>query len=188
VKLMSLDSIEALPAEVWEPQAHASDALWFAIQTRSRFEKKVASQLQAKGVETFLPLLSEWHAWSDRRKLVHQPLFASYVFVKVHPSPELRPPILTTVGVCGFVGARGAGQPIPEKQILDIRTVVTNSVPFAPYPFVQVGQRVRVRGGCLDGIEGTLLSKNPDSTLVVSVELLMRAVAVQISGYDFESV
>jgi transcription antitermination factor NusG len=163
-------------------------AAWFAVQTRSRSEKKVAAQFETKGIEAFLPLLSEVHRWSDRRKLVHSPLFPSYVFVHINPSPEWRLPILSTMGVCGFVGDRGAGLPIPEKQILDIRTVVTNPVPFAPFPFVRVGQRVRVRGGCLDGVEGTLVSRNPDHTLVVSVELLRRSVAVRIEGYDVEMV
>lgn len=162
------------------------DAVWFAIQTRSRSEKKVAAQFETKGIETFLPLLSEVHRWSDRRKLVRQPLFPSYVFVHISPSPESRSPVLSTLGVCGFVGDRGAGMAIPEKQILDIQTVVSNPVPFTLHPFLRVGQRVRVRGGCLDGVEGTLVSRNPDHTLVVSVELLRRSLAVRIEGYDLE--
>jgi len=185
---MSPCQSEIISPEIALPCMEADHAAWFAIQTRSRSEKKVASQLEAKGIETFLPLLSEVHCWSDRRKLVHQPLFPSYVFVHIHPSPSSRPPILSTLGVCGFVGARGAGLPIPEKQILDIRTVVTNPVPFTPYPFLREGRRVRVRGGCLDGIEGTLVSKNPDYTLIVSIELLRRSLAVRINGYDFELV
>ena len=162
------------------------DAAWFAVQTRSRSEKKVAAQFATKGIEAFLPLLSEVHRWSDRRKLVHQPLFPSYVFVHINPSPEWRLPVLSTAGVCGFVGDRGAGLPIPEKQIMDVKTVVTNPLPFSPLPYLRVGQRVRVRGGCLDGIEGTLVSRSADHTLVVSVELLRRAVAVRIEGYDIE--
>jgi len=179
----------ALPSAESSFQAISiDDAAWFAVQTRSRSEKKVATQFEAKGIKTFLPLLSEVHRWSDRRKLVHQPLFPSYVFVHINPSPEWRLPVLNTAGVCGFVGGRGAGLPIPEKQITDIRTVVTNPVAFALHPYLRVGQRVRVRGGCLDGVEGTLVSRDAHHTLVVSVELVRRAVAVRIEGYELEPI
>jgi transcription antitermination factor NusG len=185
---MFLSQSEVLFPESVPPRLETDSVAWFAIQTRSRSEKKVASQFEAKGIEVFLPLLSELHSWSDRRKLVHQPLFPGYVFVHIAQSPESRPPILNTMGVCGFVGARGVGLPIPEKEILDVRTVVTNPVSFTPYPFLRVGQRVRVRGGCLDGIEGTLLSRETDHSLVVSIQLLRRSVAVRIDGYDLELV
>ena len=183
---MSLCPAERLPSEIPPPGLESDNTAWYAVQTRSRSEKKVASQLEDKGIETFLPLLSEVHSWSDRRKLVRQPLFPNYVFVHVDHSAGLRLPILSTLGVCGFVGARGAGLPIPEKQILDIRTVVTNPVPFTPHPYLRAGQRVRLRGGCLDGIEGTLVTKKPDQTLVLSIELLRRSVAVRIDGYEFD--
>lgn len=185
---MSICQIALSSHENHLPSSGIDEAAWFAVQTRSRSEKKVAAQFATKGIEAFLPLLSEVHRWSDRRKLVHQPLFPSYVFVHIDPSPEWRLPILNTLGVCGFVGGRGAGLSIPEKQILDIKTVVTNPVPFSPYPYLRVGQRVRVRGGCLDGVEGTLVSRTADHTLVVSVELLRRAVAVHIEGYDIEAI
>jgi transcription antitermination factor NusG len=96
--------------------------------------------------------------------------------------------VLSTLGVYGFVGAGGIALPIPDKQILDIRTVVENRVPFTPYPFLRIGQRVRVRGGCLDGIEGTLVSMNSDHSVVVSIELVRRSLAVRITGYDFDLV
>jgi transcription antitermination factor NusG len=185
---MTLCQTEILSPESVLPGTMTDDTAWFAVQTRSRSEKKVASQFEVKGIETFLPLMREVHAWSDRRKLVLQPLFPGYVFVHVNPTPQLRPPILTTMGVCGFVGARGAGLPIPEKQILDIRTVVTNPVSFAHHPYLRIGQRVRVHGGCLNGIEGTLVSRNTERTLVVSIELLRRSVAVQINGFDLEPI
>lgn len=170
------------------PGTGLDDAAWFAIQTRARNEKKVTAQLQTKGIEAFLPLMSEVHRWSDRHKMVNQPLFPGYVFVHINPYPEFRVSILNTNGVYGFVGSRGAGIPIPDKQILDIQTIVSNPVPFSAYPSLRIGQRVRVRGGCLDGVEGSLVSINSDHTLVVSIELLNRSVAVRISGYDFDLV
>ncbi len=166
----------------------ADEAAWFAIQTRARSEKKVSTQLETKGVKVFLPVISQVHRWSDRRQLVHLPLFPGYVFVRIDPKSELRLSVLTTMGVYSFVGASGAGLPIPDKQIDDVRTIVSNPVPFTPYPFLRVGQRVRVRGGCLDGVEGTLISRDSEHRLVVSVELVRRSVAVRIDGYDIEVV
>ena len=164
----------------------AGNAKWFAIQTRPRHEKKVSVQLQTKGVEGFLPLLTERRRWSDRFKIVQQPLFACYMFVHIPESNPIRTSVLTTEGVCWFVGERGRGLPIPDKQILDIQTILSGTEPFATYPFIRIGQRVRIRGGCLDGVEGILVSKDSDRSVVVSVELLRRSVAVRVSGYDVE--
>jgi transcription antitermination factor NusG len=177
------DRIAALPPQ---GQFATGNAKWFAIQTRPRHEKKVNVQLQAKGVEGFLPLVTEKRRWSDRFKVVQQPLFSCYMFVHIPQADPARTSVLTTEGVCWFVGNCGRGLPIPDKQIQDIQTVLNGVIPFAPYPYVRTGQRVRVRGGCLDGVEGVLVSKGDDPTVVVSVELLRRAVAVHISGYDLE--
>lgn len=164
------------------------EAKWFAIQTRPRHEKKVDAQLQGKGIESYLPLWSEMHRWSDRQRLVHQPLFSSYVFVRIADSPQERSSVLSTSGVCWFVGNRGMGLPIPSKQIQDIQTILSSAVPFTPFPFVRIGQRVRIRGGCLDGIEGILVSKDSEQSVVVSVELVRRSLAVRLNGYDIEEV
>jgi transcription antitermination factor NusG len=166
--------------------AAVAEAKWFAIQTRARHEKKVDAQLQEKGVVSFLPLSSEMHQWSDRQRVVHQPLFPGYLFVQISDSPDVRRSVLTTSGVCWFVGNQGMGLPIPGKQIQDIHTILSCAVPYSPFPFVRVGQRVRIRGGCLDGIEGILISKDSDQTVVVSVELVRRSLAVRINGYDIE--
>ncbi len=185
---MSLAQTTLVSADVLPPPPQVDDTAWFALQTRARAEKKVTTQLQGKGVETFLPVIREVHRWSDRRRLVHLPLFPGYVFVHINQSPKLRLSILSTFGVCGFVGVRGMGLPIPDKQILDVRTVVASPVPFAPYPFLRSGRRVRLRGGCLDGVEGTLVSTNSDQSVVVSIELVKRSLAVRVSGYDLEVV
>lgn len=185
---MSIYQAEILSSEFLSFRSAADDRAWYAIQTRPRNEKKITTRLQGKGIETFLPLMNEVHRWSDRRQMVSQPLFPGYIFVHIIQRPEPRLSILNTMGVYGFVGVRGAGIPIPDKQIVDIQTIVTSAEAFTPYPFLRVGQRVRVRGGCLDGVEGSLVSINTDHSLVVSVELLKRSMAVRITGYDFELV
>ena len=92
---------------------------WFAIQTRPRYEKKVAVELHEKGIKTFLPLCSAVHKWSDRRRLVHLPLFPGYVFVRIAPAPAERVAVLRTNGVGNFVGVRNMGLPIPDEEIED---------------------------------------------------------------------
>ena len=159
---------------------------WYAIQTRSRHEKVVAKQLQTKGINSFLPVLTEIHRWSDRCKAVEVPLFSSYVFVQLVTNNEARAQVLHTEGVVRLVGQNAEGTPIPEEEIESIRRVLVQNVPCVRHPFLKVGQRVRIRGGALDGVEGVYLSANGDHTLVVSVEAIQRSLAVRITGYDIE--
>jgi transcription termination/antitermination protein NusG len=159
---------------------------WFALATRSRHEKKVLALLEAKGIETFLPLLSQLHRWSDRKKLVRVPLFPGYLFVRLDGTVETRGRALEARGIVGFVGSGGRGLPIPDKQIEDIQTVLASQAPCALFPFLRAGQRVRIRGGCLDGIEGLLVARNDDRSLVISVEPILQSVAIRIEGYEIE--
>src|SRR5579864_1566983 len=96
-------------------------AQWYSIQTRYRFERKVTAQLQHKGLQTFLPLLEEFHHWSDRRQSIYIPLFSGYTFARLDPSSRLRIDILHTEGVMGIISFRGAPIPIPAKKIEDLQ-------------------------------------------------------------------
>ena len=160
---------------------------WYAVQTRSRHEKKVAVELSDRGVHIFLPLLSQVHRWSDRNKQVEVPLFPGYVFVRTLAAPEARVSVLRTPGVANFVGSHGKGTSIPDKQIEDIQAILNHKVPVATHPFLSINQRVRIRGGSLDGVEGVLVGMNADLSLVVSVDLIQRAVAIRVSGYEVEA-
>src|SRR5579863_863357 len=85
---------------------------WYSIQTRYRFERKVTDQLQRKGLQTFLPLLEEFHRWSDRRQPVHIPLFSGYTFVRFDLSAGVRMELLHTEGVIGLISVRGVATAI----------------------------------------------------------------------------
>ena len=159
---------------------------WFAVQTRFRYEKKVARELQEKGVQIFLPLLSSKHEWSDRQRLVEVPLFPSYVFVRIAATQGTRIQVLRTNGVNGFLGARGVGTPIPDEEVAAVRGMLEHGVPFQLHPFLKTGQRVRIRGGCLDGIRGILTAIQGEHTFVVSVELIQRSIAMRLTGYQIE--
>lgn len=162
-------------------------ARWYSIQTRYRFERKVTAQLQRKGLQTFLPLLEEFHRWSDRRQPVYVPLFSGYTFVHFDLSSGLRMELLHTEGIIGLVGFRGVAIPIPVKQIYDLQRLLSQKVPCALHAFLKVGQKVRIRGGCLDGLEG-ILEQRGEKNLVISIESIQRAVAITIEGYELEMI
>ncbi len=159
---------------------------WFAVQTRPRHEKKVSAELQEKGVSAFLPLVSSTRQWSDRSRVVEVPLFPQYVFVRIAQTLQTRVSVLRTNGVTNFVGTRGIGVPIPDEQIERVQTVVARGIPATPHSFLNVGKRIRIRGGALDGLQGILTAVNGNQTLVVSVELIQRSIAIRIAGFSVE--
>jgi transcription antitermination factor NusG len=159
---------------------------WFAVQTRPRFEKKVCQELEGKGIQAFVPLHDVKRQWSDRKQLVSLPLFPCYAFVRIDGAQDVRVAVLRTNGITGFVGARGFGTPIPESEIDAVKTILKQQVPFQLHPYLKVGQSVRIRGGALDGIKGILTKVNGDQSLVISVDLIQRSVAMQVTGYEIE--
>ena len=161
---------------------------WFAVQTRPRHEKRVSAELQEKGINAFLPVVSTTRQWSDRRRIVELPLFSQYVFVRIAQNLNTRVSVLRTSGVTNFVGPRGIGVPISDQEIDGVRRVVAQGVSVSPHPFLNVGNRVRIRGGALDGLQGILTAVNGDQTLVLSVKLIQRSLAIRIAGFAVEPV
>jgi transcription antitermination factor NusG len=180
------DLVQPTAAETLE------DGNWYALQTRARHEKMVEQRLLERGVTTFLPVVTEVHRWSDRKKTVQVPLFNCYMFARLAPTNTDRLRVLRVDGVLGLVGglagAPYAGAPIPEEQIEAVRMLVEERMPWAPHPFLKIGQRVRVRGGALDGMEGILVGRNGNRSLVISVDAIQRSIAVSLAGYSFEAV
>jgi transcription antitermination factor NusG len=175
------------PDAPWEDPI-GGEVCWFAVETRPRHERTVALQLENLGFSTFSPLVSQVHRWSDRHKIVHAPLFPRYTFVRMRQSVDNRGRVLRLYGVNGFVGSRGQGTPIPDKQMADVRTLLANDIRFSVYPFFKVGQRVRIHGGCLEGVEGTLLPSTCDRQLLISVEPIQQSLAICIDEYQIEVV
>jgi transcription antitermination factor NusG len=172
-----------------QPQALvvAPPPQWFAVQTRYRFEKKVAAQLNHKSCEVYLPLLTEHHTWTDRQKVVTTPLFPGYAFVHIDQSHDARQTVLKTAGLIGFVSFGGMVVSVPAKQIEDLQLLLQEKGLFSLHAFVQTGQRVRIRGGCLHGLEGVLV-QHDKGKLVISIESIQRSLAVEIKGYELELV
>lgn len=151
---------------------------WFAIQTKSSREKFVAEILRGKGYEEFVPLYRSRRKWSDRFKELDLPLFPGYVFCRFDPGRRL--PVLTTPGVLMIVGHGRTPVPILDSEIEALRTVVRSKLQTQPWPYLKAGQRVRIEGSVLTGLEGILLEMKNACRLIVSVNLLHRSVAVEV--------
>jgi len=166
----------------------SEESNWYAVHTMARHEKRVAAQFEEKRVSTFLPLLCQIHRWSDRRVRVEVPMFSCYAFVRIVQTVDERLKVLRTPGVLGFVGSERQGTPIPDEQIESLRTAISENIPCFPHDFISAGRRVRIRGGSLDGVEGILVRQGVDQSLVLSVQVLHRSVAIRVEGYDIELV
>jgi len=159
---------------------------WYAVHTRARHEKMVAERLREQGVNAYLPLVKETHRWSDRKKVVELPLFSCYVFAKFAATNQDRQRVIRTDGVLQVLGTRGEGIAIPDEQIESVRTLINERMAWSAYPFLKIGQKVRIRGGAMNGVEGILVARNGDRTLVVSVDVIQRSIAISIEGYQVE--
>ncbi|MGA2901678.1 MAG: UpxY family transcription antiterminator [Candidatus Acidiferrales bacterium] len=157
---------------------------WYAIRTRARSERTVDAQLRSYGLQTFLPVYDEVRRWSDRHKEVHRPLFPGYTFLRAAISAEIRSLVLRSAGVADFVHAMGKPLAIVDREIEDIQALAARQIPFSPCAFVNIGTRVQVRGGALEGLVGILVGQNSDCSLVISVELIQRSVALRVQGYE----
>jgi transcriptional antiterminator NusG len=171
-----------------DPALGAELINWYAVQTRARHEKRVADRFREQGLPIFLPLVSEIRRWSDRKKVVELPLFGCYVFVKVAASREERLRVCCVDGVLRIVGGKGEGSPIPNEQIEAVRIITSQQLAWSEHPFLKIGQRVRIKSGALNGVEGILVARDGDRTLVVSVDAIQRSLSVRIEGYDVEAV
>jgi len=154
--------------------------LWFALQVRTRYEKNVASFLDGKGYEWFLPTYMSRRRWSDRTKELELPLFPGYLFCRFDPQERL--PILKTPGMISIVGTAKTPTPVDASEIVALRTLVTSGVPRKPWPFLKVGQRVRIEQGALAGLEGILLKIKGTDRIILSVSLLQRSVAAEVDS------
>jgi transcription antitermination factor NusG len=161
---------------------------WYAAQTHARAEKKAVTQLQGKGVETFLPTVKEIHRWSDRRQVVEVAMLPGYAFVRAVLTPQTRLKVLQTFGVKSFVSFGGEIPSIPDQQIEEIRLLSENNIGCSETPFIRLGQRVRVLGGCLEGLEGILVSRHGEKALVLSIDSIQRSISIAVGDYTLERI
>jgi len=159
---------------------------WFAVRTRPRHEKVVTKQLETSGIESFLPLSPQVRSWSDRRKVIELPLFPGYVFIRTSQATQARVQVFRARGVLSFVGIKNQPTPIPESQIGAVRSLMQAQLECRPHPYLNIGQRVRIQSGVLQGLEGILVRIANDQSLIVSVDLIQRSVAIRLEGYEVD--
>jgi transcriptional antiterminator NusG len=162
---------------------------WFAVHVKSRHEFKVLERLQQASIETFLPAVERLSRWKDRNKLIQFPLFPGYLFVHTSGSSHDNLTVLKTKGVVRFLGPLpGEPEPIPDEQIFSLQKVIESKASIDPYPYLQEGQRIRIRRGPLAGVEGILVEKTGQHKLILSVDILSQSTSVSIETSDVERI
>ena len=161
---------------------------WYAVHTRSRHEKQVDLFLSERGVETFLPLVHTLSRRRDRKKYVDLPLFPGYLFVFTEKE-RLLFDVKYTRGVTRIIGTDlDAPTPIPDKQILDIKSIMETEVKLDPFPYLKKGRMVRVKSGPLKGLEGILVERKGHYKLVIKIDLLQKGAAAEVYISDIEPI
>lgn len=153
-------------------------SLWYALQVWSRKESFVSLHLTGLGYECFLPTYKSQRKWSDRVKELEQPLFPGYLFCRF--DFHSRRPLVMTPGVMQIVGNGKAPLPVADEEIERIQLAVSAEATRQPWPYIAMGERVRVNQGSLRGLEGILINFRGSHRVVVSVSLLQRSVAVEV--------
>ncbi|HYK90249.1 MAG TPA: UpxY family transcription antiterminator [Acidobacteriota bacterium] len=170
---------------ITEPfQSKQRQAAWYAVYTKSRFEKKMLSELTDRSIEVFLPMREILSRWKDRKKRIWVPLFPGYIFVNHIDTPENRYRVLNVPGAVRFVGHEGHAEQIPDEQIVSVRRFLEASISIDPYPYLKIGRRVEIIAGPLKGIIGILVQKKGRFRFVLQVDLIRQAVSVEIDASD----
>jgi transcription antitermination factor NusG len=188
---IALEEAVAMPGKckviLYPPQAvddrpnrlrEAGAPQWFALAVKPRHDKAVARTLETQGFQTFLPLYKKQHRYGARLKESELPLFPGYVFCRFNALTRL--PILTTPGVTQILGVGSKVVPLSEDEIVSLQTAIQAQLPLLPFPFLEVGQRVRIDKGVLAGVEGIVISFKQCLRLVLSITLLQRSVLLEI--------
>lgn len=162
--------------------ANSAATWWYATYTHARHEKKVAQQLEERRIEHFLPVYRSVRRWKDRRKELDLVLFPGYVFVRLSLAQRLR--VLQLPGVVRFVSFNGQPAALPEAEIEALRNGLMQGVRAEHHPYLTVGRRVKVVHGPLAGAQGILLRAKNNCRIVISIDAIMRSVAVEIDEED----
>ena len=159
-----------------------TETLWYAGYTSSRHEKRVAEHFAQRGIEHFLPLYETIHRWNNGRHRVQLPLFPGYIFVRIALQDRLR--VIEVPGFVRLVGFNSLPCPLPETDINRMKEALTKGVLAEPYPYLTVGTRVEIRNGPMQGMTGILLRRQNKCRVVISVDLIMRSMAVEVEARD----
>ena len=164
------------------PNTGTVSQCWFALRTRYRHEHIAHGQLSAKKIDSFLPTVTRWSRWRDRKKRIEWPVFEGYCFARFDMTERLC--VLTCVGVIEIVSVEKKPAPVPDEEIEGIRRLVASGLQYDPHPFLSEGARVRVVRGPLNGVAGRLMRKGAHARLVLTVDLVHAALSVDVDASD----
>jgi transcription termination/antitermination protein NusG len=154
-----------------------SSVSWYALQTRSRQEKLVRDRLIGKGVQQLLPLRKRVSQWSDRKKIIDEPLFSGFCFAKFSLHDQLS--VLTVPGVVRIMGCHGP-EAIPDEEMCSLLTLAGSGLDYEPHDYCDEGMLVEVIEGPLTGVRGVLIRKAGQDHVVVRVRLIHQSASVQV--------
>jgi transcriptional antiterminator RfaH len=175
-------SILTTPLQTQIAPADSSVRVWFALHTLPRQEKALAQALEGRGIEHYLPLRSETRTYAHRRRVSMIPLFSSYVFLR--GTRESTFAAVSTKRVARVLDI--PDQPSFLREIEQIRLALAGGATLDPYPHLVLGRKARVRSGPLQGVEGILQARPKDCRLILQVQALGQAVAVEIDAHLLE--
>jgi len=164
--------------------AHSETPHWYALYTCPRHEKRVAEQIGQRSISCFLPLYRSVRRWKDRRRELELALFPGYVFVRINLNDRLR--VLQLPGAVRFVGFSGQPLPLPEGEVESLMKGLEGGVCAEPHPYLTVGRRVLIAYGPLAGMRGILVRRKDRLRVILSVDLIMRSVAVEVDEANIE--
>ncbi len=153
---------------------------WYALYTRPRHEKQVFEELRNRAIEAYLPTQKVRRRWSDRYKIIEEPLFKNYLFVRTDEQNYRK--CLEPYGAVSFVSVEGKPAVVADEELEAVRIMVTSEIPHNPYPYLKAGRKVRVKYGPLEGCEGILIRKRGLDRLVVTVHLLQRSIEAEVDA------
>jgi transcription antitermination factor NusG len=184
IETLYTSQVVALKDPTSEPPIYLQ-VRWFAAYVFSRHEKQVLLQLQERQVQSFLPVYRSVRRWKDRRKELDLVLFPGYVFVHIDPKDRLR--VLQLPSVVRLVSFNGQPAPLPDAEIETLSRGLASGIRAEPHPYLKIGQQVRIRYGPLSGARGILVRRKDKVRVVLSIDLIMRSVAVEVDEADVEA-
>jgi transcription antitermination factor NusG len=172
---------DSLQNHIPVPLEAVSDApRWYAVYTYPRHEKVVTEQLESKSVEAFLPTFVTESRWKDRRVRIQTPAFPGYVFTRIKVAERSK--VLNIPGVLRMLTFNGAPAPIDDSEIDAVKLCLERGGTLKPHAFIEVGERVRVRSGMLEGLEGLVTRCKNDRILILPIALINQSVAVEVDA------
>jgi transcription antitermination factor NusG len=183
--MATISSAEALNAQQLSRVSYLEQR-WYAVYTSANHEKRVAEQLRKRSVEHFLPLFESVRRWKDRRVKLQAPLFPGYVFVHIALRDRLS--VLQAPGIVHLVSFGGHPTPLLQDDVQAIQNCLCHGLQVQPHPYLVVGQRIQIKRGPLQGLQGTIIRRKNRLRFVLSLDLLQRAVAIELDAMDLQPV